>query len=186
MRYSNSSPTVNAGSMADIAFLLLIFFLVTTTMTTDQGINRNLPKACPSGQNCSENIAERNLFRIMLNSKEAIMVNSEPIDFKELKPLLKAFIDNNGDGSCTYCNGNKDDSLSDNPNTAVITLQTDRVVSYKRYVEIQDEITQAYYDLRKSYGNIKFNKSEMNFSKSEIKAIKDAYPFKISEAKSRY
>lgn len=182
MRHSSSSPKVNAGSMADIAFLLLIFFLVTTTMTKDEGLNRTLPKECPPGVNCSDRIAERNLLKILINSNEDIMVNNEQLKRDELKPLIKAFIDNNGDGTCNYCSGLKDEISSDNPNKAIIFIETHRAVSYETYITIQNEITKAYYEIRLEYGLKKFNKPAIEFDKDELKMIKDAYPFKISEA----
>jgi biopolymer transport protein ExbD len=181
MRYSNTSPKVNAGSMADIAFLLLVFFLVSTTMTTDQGINRTLPKDCPPDVICSEKIAERNILRIIINANDEIMINNERIAFEELITSTKQFIDNNGDGSCNYCEGNKYKTLSDNPLKAVISIQTDRKVNYNSYIEVQEAITNAYLELRLQYGLQKFKKPAIEYSSEELKVLKEAYPFKISE-----
>jgi len=185
MRYSSdSSPKVNAGSMADIAFLLLIFFLVSTTISTDEGINRKLPRKCPTGNDCSIVLNERNVLRIVLNKNQEIMVEKEIIPIRELKNLIKNFVDNNADNSCDYCNGNKNINSSDNPIEAVISLQNDRKTSYELYMNVQDEITKAYYELRVDYSKLKFDKLIDDLSKKEIKILRDVYPFKISEAET--
>ena len=90
--------------MADIAFLLLIFYLVTTTMDTDKGINRKLP---PIDELTEEPppIKERNIFTVLVNSNDQLLVEDEYLEISELRAKAMEFIDNNGDGSCTYCNG---------------------------------------------------------------------------------
>ncbi|WP_418513124.1 ExbD/TolR family protein [Corallibacter sp.] len=186
MRHSNTtSPKVNAGSMADIAFLLLIFFLVTTTITTDAGISRKLPKDCPPGIDCTNTIHERNILRVILNNEQGILVDEKQILITELKDYAKAFIDNNGDASCLYCKGNKDLKSSDNPQKAVISLQTSRETNYELFINVQDELTKAYYELRTSYAKSKFNKSIDLLTNDEMNEIKKAYPFIISEANTK-
>ncbi|MCK5401480.1 MAG: biopolymer transporter ExbD [Flavobacteriaceae bacterium] len=180
-----AAPRVNAGSMADIAFLLLIFFLVTTTMAKDEGINRKLPRNCPPGVDCSVDINERNILRIVLNNKQEIMVNDEIILIEDLKDIIKKFIDNNGDKSCTYCNGISISTLSDNPKEAVISLQNNRETSYELFIKVQDELTKAYYELREVYANNTLGKSVTNLTSEEIKTIRKAYPFVISEAETK-
>ena len=88
------SPEINAGSMADIAFLLLIFFLVTTTMANDKGIQRKLPPICET-PDCRGEIYERNILRISLNGNQEIMVKNEIITIDKLKDNVKTFVDNN-------------------------------------------------------------------------------------------
>jgi biopolymer transport protein ExbD len=185
MRYSKSSPTVNAGSMADIAFLLLIFFLVTTTIASDEGINRKLPRECPPNVDCSKNLNERNVLRILLNANDEILVENELVDLQEIKNVTKDFIDNNGETTCLYCNGKQLADASDTPTEAVISLQNDRSTSYALYVKVQDEITKAYYELRSTYGKNKFHKTESELTPREIKEIREAYPFIISEAETK-
>lgn len=182
MRTNKTAPEVNAGSMADIAFLLLIFFLVTTTLSSDIGINRKLPRLCPPGQTCDIDIHERNILRVQLNNKGEIMVNDELVILQQLKDKVKQFIDNNGDNTCEYCYGNKDKSLSDNPSKAVISLQSSPHTSYELFIEVQDELTKAYYELRKKYASSRFNKPLDKLSRNDIALIKKAYPFIISEA----
>jgi len=126
MKRLKQAPEVNAGSMADIAFLLLIFFLVTAVIPNDHGINRKLPKLCPPGQKCQADIHERNILRISLNANQEIMLDQDVVSVENIKDLTKLFIDNNGDNSCDYCNGSGLANASDNPKKAVIALQVDK------------------------------------------------------------
>ena len=184
MRSKKAAPKVNAGSMADIAFLLLIFFLVTTTMANDKGIQRKLPPICKT-LDCTGDIYERNILRISLNGNQEIMVENELISIENLKETVKTFVDNNGDNSCTYCNGFKDATSSDNPSKAVISLQSHPQSSYELFVNVQDELTKAYYELRNTYSKNILDKSLDNLSENEIILLKKAYPFIISEAQTK-
>ena len=185
MRHSNTTPSVNSGSMADIAFLLLIFFLVTTTIASDEGINRKMPQDCPPNIDCKKTLNERNVFRIQLNAENEIFVEDEIVTIDTLKDLTKAFIDNNGDKSCSYCNGIQLITSSDHPKEAVISIQNDRKTSYDLYISVQDEVTKAYYELRAVYSRSVFNKYEDDLSIVELKQVRDAYPFVISEAETK-
>ncbi len=185
MRYSkHRPPTINTGSMADIAFLLLIFFLVTAVIPNDYGFNRKLPEPCKS-EPCSVEQHRHNVLQILVGKDNTLMVNNALISIDELKDQVKRFIDNNGDKSCTYCNGDQLESASDNPTKAVISLQTDRDSTYEFFIEIQDEITKAYYELRENYANEVFKKEINALSKDEIKKLREAYPFILSEAETK-
>ncbi len=182
MSYSNKQvPTVQAGSMADIAFLLLIFFLIATKVPNDNGLARKLPSECLNPP-CTADVYERNIFRINLNSNDEIFANDAVIPLSELKDLIKQFVDNNGAASCDYCNGEELTTSSDNPSKAVISLNTDREASYKHFISVQNEIAEAYFELRTNYSKNKFNKSVKNLSSDEIAEVKQAYPFILSEA----
>ncbi len=185
MKTKKSAPEVNAGSMADIAFLLLIFFLVTTTMANDKGIQRKLPRLCPPGENCSIDIHERNILRISLNGNQEIMVQDDIIEIDELKNMVKSFVDNNGDSSCTYCNGFKDATSSDNPSKAVVSLQSHSQASYESFIKVQDELTKAYLELRKAYAKNVLGKSLDDLDEKDMDLLKKAYPFIISEAQTK-
>ena len=183
MKMSRSTISgVNAGSMADIAFLLLIFFLVTTTFPEDEGIRSTMPAPCPKGIDCSSEVAQKNIFSIQLNKNNELMANNETISVAELRESLKAFIDNNGDASCMYCNGIKSANLSDNPKKAVISIQTDRKASYDSYIGVQNELVGAYYELREELSRTKFNKKVDDLTEEELKILKESYPFQIMEA----
>jgi biopolymer transport protein ExbD len=194
-RHSND---VNAGSTADIAFLLLIFFLVTTTIQTDEGLNRKLPPK--QSETKSQNIKEKNLFVILINAEGELLIEDEPIDLKDLKEKAIAFIDNGsgeGDEFCDYCKGVKDKTSSVNPQKAVISVQTDRMTKYKDYIAVQNELVAAYNTLRnreaerlygKSYVELEKLYKDQSFKgnkaliKQKIDKIRNLYPLNISEA----
>lgn len=178
--FRRHSATVNAGSMADIAFLLLIFFLVTTTISADKGILRQLPPVCETGD-CTADIAERNLLHIAMNEKQEIMIENDIVELTEVKMIVESFIDNNGLNTCDYCEGKALSESSDHPDAAVISLSHDALTKYNAFVSVQDEITKAYYDLRTRYAKQAFNKTPDQLSKEELEHVKQAYPFKVSE-----
>ena len=144
-----SAPEVNAGSMADIAFLLLIFFLVTTTIETDSGINRKLP---PMEEIIDPPIIkERNIFTVVVNKNNQILVEEKLMELRSLRSEAVAFLDNGGglaEEACDYCQGSRDRSSSDNPDKAIISLKNDRETDYKVYISVQNELVAAYNELR--------------------------------------
>lgn len=180
MKNTRVIPEINAGSMADIAFLLLIFFLVSTTIPNDKGIVRGLPPKCTG--DCTADIAERNIFKIEINKNNELLINTIPSEISELPKALMAFIDNNGDGSCTYCKGTANEQYSDNPAKAIISIHASGASNYKTYIAIQIAITKAYLELRETYGRTYFKKSIAQLSNEELKNIQNAYPLLISEA----
>ncbi|MEY8849053.1 ExbD/TolR family protein [Psychroserpens sp. XS_ASV72] len=181
VRSRQTSPQVNAGSMADIAFLLLIFFLVTAMIPNDKGIKHTLPEPCPKNENCDTPIHERNILAISINSNNELFLEKELIKVELLTKITKDFLDNNGDGSCVYCQGNQSASSSDNPTTAIISLKSDPNASYEFYIKIQDALTKAYYDLRSRYAMELLNKDVNKLTNSELKQVREAYPFILSE-----
>lgn len=179
--FRRHSATVNAGSMADIAFLLLIFFLVTTTISADKGILRQLPSDCPNIEECLKDINERNLLRIVLNHNHEIYIEDKVVKLEEVKDIVQAFVDNNGASECDYCSGNNLPTASDHPREAVISLSHDALTKYELFISVQDEITKAYYDLRARYIETKFNKTPSQITDEELITVKTAYPFIVSE-----
>ncbi len=200
-----SAPEVNAGSMADIAFLLLIFFLVTTTIETDSGINRKLP---PMDEIIDPPIIkERNIFTVVVNKNNQILVEEKPMDLRDLRKEAIAFLDNGGglgDEACDYCQGNKDRSSSDNPEKAIISLKNDRETDYKVYISVQNELVAAYNELRdreftrlypsenmsyveadKKYSDPRSDKTVKENLKEKLSVIKTLYPMKLSEAEPK-
>ena len=197
-----SAPEVNAGSMADIAFLLLIFFLVTTTIETDSGINRKLP---PMDEIIDPPIIkERNIFTVVVNKNNQILVEEKPMDLRDIRKEAVAFLDNGGglgDEACDYCQGNKDRSSSDNPEKAIISLKNDRETDYKVYISVQNELVAAYNELRdreftrlypsenmsyveadKKYSDPRSDKTVKEKLKEKLSVIKTLYPMQLSEA----
>ena len=146
---ARKSPEVNAGSMADIAFLLLIFFLVTTTIETDSGLNRKLPPIDEIED--PPIIKERNIFTVVVNKNNQLLAEEELIDISDLRALAVEFLDNGGgegEEACDYCQGARNSKSSDNPDKAIISLKNDRETSYKVYIAVQNELVAAYNDLR--------------------------------------
>lgn len=184
MRHSQQTPQVNAGSMADIAFLLLIFFLVTATISSDEGLNRKLPEHCAS-KDCNTIIAKNNILSIFVNNNDEILLNNELTDIKSVKSSVINFVDNNGDKSCNYCNGSQNIQASDNPKKAIISLQVNDLTTYNKFIEIQNELSKAYYTLRSNYSKTKFNKLPEDLTLKELTQVKAAYPFNLSEIESK-
>ena len=182
------TPEINAGSMADIAFLLLIFFLVTTTMDVDTGISRKLPEKQPEDI-VPPILKEKNVFEVNINRRNEILVEGETyMKVDKLREAAINFIDNGGgkdaDGNdCTWCGGKKDAESSDHPKKAIISLQSDRGTSYATYISVQNELVGAYTVLRNRYANKKFGKEFDKLTNEQQKVIqKDIYPQIISEA----
>jgi biopolymer transport protein ExbD len=194
-----SAPEVNAGSMADIAFLLLIFFLVTTTIEKDSGINRKLP---PMEEIDPPIIKQKNIFTVLLNGKDQLLVEEELMEVVDLREAAVIFLDNNGDSSCDYCKGDKNPKSSDNPDKAIISLKNERETSYAAYISVQNELVAAYNVLRnrralelgptKGFRDMNFTKMQKNYKdarfngnkeklKSLIDQIKIEFPQKLSE-----
>ena len=199
---ARKSPEVNAGSMADIAFLLLIFFLVTTTIETDSGINRKHP---PMEDVIDPPIIkERNIFTVVVNKNNDILVEEKPMQLRDVRSAAVKFLDNGGgvgEEACDYCQGERDKSSSDNPDKAIISLKNDRETDYKVYISVQNELVAAYNELRdrefiRLYPNERMTFVEANkfYSdprtslkvKSKLKpkldVLKKMYPQKLSEA----
>lgn len=189
-----AAPEVNAGSMADIAFLLLIFFLVTTTIETDTGINRKLPPIDDNQEDVI--IKEKNIFTVLINNQDQLLVEDERMELKDLRKAAIEFLDNDGDGSCNYCHGKKDPTSSDNPDKAIISLKNERETSYKMYVSVQNELVAAYNELRNKRAQSLYGKSFIEMQadydnvnwvgnkeklKEKIEKIKVEYPQKLSE-----
>jgi biopolymer transport protein ExbD len=185
------SPEINAGSMADIAFLLLVFFLVTTTMDSDMGMMRKLPPTLPPDMPKPPPIKDRNVFVVLANASDQLLVEGELMEISELKEAAKEFIENPL---------NKEElpekKLVDIPifgNTMVskqvISLQNDNGTSYKLYLQVQNELAAAYNELRDDLAMEEFGVTYKALveakEKKKVKAIRKVYPQRISEAEPK-
>lgn len=165
-------PEINAGSMADIAFLLLIFFLVTTTIQTDSGLSVLLPPYVevpppPEKKN------KRNVFAVQINGNNQLLVRGRPLsDIREIKTQLKTFIMNKG----------KDPNASDSPKLAVVSLLNDNGTSYEAYVGVYDQLKAAYNELWEESAQRKYGRSYEDLDIKERKSIRSEIPLVISEA----
>lgn len=184
-----ATPEVNAGSMADIAFLLLIFFLMTTTMATDTGISRLLPPPIPKNhdQDKTPPIKERNVFTVLINSRNQLLVEGEYLEVKDLRRKAKEFIDN--PNNLDYLPEKKETEVKYfglyPVSKGVISLQNDRGTQYEAYIQVQNELQAAYNELRNGISRKKWNKSFDELDSERQEAVKDIYPQRISEAEPK-
>lgn len=196
MAKRGAPPEINASSMADIAFLLLVFFLVTTTMDTDFGLARRLPPPLDLDQPEPPPIKERNVFVVLVNANDQLLVEGELLDISELKEKAKEFIANPSD----------DENLPEKKMTEVqffgqypvskqvISLQNDNGTSYDMYIQVQNSLAQAYNELREeitmskfsvNYADLVEKAKDDEMANKRYKAIKKIYPQRISEAEPK-
>lgn len=173
---------VNAGSMADISFLLLIFFLVATTMNTDTGLNRLLPPLKENEEKTDEK--ERNILKVFVNTNDELMVNMERIQIDQLGKVVKEFVLNRTNATNLP---EKElieiEGLGQFPQSkGIVSLKNDKGTSYGMYIRVQNELVKAFNELRQDVAMQKFGKPYADLSEAAQKAINEAVPQKISEA----
>lgn len=190
--------------MADIAFLLLIFFLVTTTIETEAGIDRMLPRL--ENDSTIGKVHERNILRVLINEEGKLLVDGVSMPLGSLKDSVVDFIDNGGlsnrqPGYCGYCKGKRSPMSSDNPSSAIISLSNHRNTPYSSYIAVQNELVRAYNQLRnreskRLYGEdfavleakvIHYGVSNASRAllKAKIRNIQALYPLKLSEIETQ-
>lgn len=182
-------PEINSSSTADIAFLLLIFFLITTSMDTDQGLARRLPP--PPEENSKvedQEIRERNILTVFVNFNDQLMVGNDYLSVDQLRQRAKDFIANPL---------NEDDKPEKRPvevpffgtvmvtKNHVISLRCDRGTSYKTYIAVQNELVAAYNELRDELAQEKWQKNYADLNPEQQEAIREIYPQVISEANAK-
>lgn len=168
---------VNASSMADIAFLLLIFFLVTTTIVNEKGVRFALPKKPDKEEIQEVDIPLRNMFNVLLNSGNRLLVEGKPLEMDQLKAEAKKFINNRG----------RNPEMSDSPEDAIVSFKADRGSNFKSYLMVTDDLLAAYNELRADYLKISIDEylaldptdAEDN---AMLKQAKTEYPATLSEA----
>ncbi len=181
---ARKTPEVNAGSMADIAFLMLIFFLVTTTMDVDTGIIRQLSPPPPPDAPIPD-INKRNMMTILVNSRDALLINGKPGDISHLRADVKDFMSiHPDDPAFPEITFKTFDYLGEIPVTkGIISLKNDRGTSYEMYIKVQNELAAAFKDLRNDLAQQKFGrKYDKLIDPNVIDAINKAIPLRISEA----
>lgn len=171
MARERETPGVNAGSMADIAFLLLIFFLVTTTIDIDKGIPVKLP---PYSEIPPENLKlkKRNVYRVVVNANNQILVRGKEMKVSSIRESAKKFISNYG----------KDPEMSTNPKSAIVSLQNDRGTNYETYLAVYNELKAAYNELWDDYAMQQFQRKYEDLDKEQGKEVKEEIPLVLSEA----
>ncbi len=184
------TPPINATSTADIAFMLLLFFLLTSSMDTDKGLARRLPPPVPKDQQTKTDvdIKRRNLLVVLVNTNNQILCGGEFIDIGQLKDKVKDFVENPNNED------NKPEKVEEDvpyfgkmmiTKNHIISLQNDRGTSYQAYVEVQNELARAYNELRDDVSRTKFGKAFMDLNEEQQKAVQTIYPQKISEAEPK-
>ena len=178
-------PKLNTTSMADISFLMLTFFLLTSSINTDQGIQRRLPPPL-RGDEKPPPINERNVLIILVNMYDQLLVNGVPMNnVNDLKIRTKEFI----------TNPNHDQHMSDKKteyieefgrneqiSKGVVSLKSDRGTSYKRYIEVQNQLAAAFNEIRDDYSRINFGRTFENLTENQKKGVQKVVPISISEA----
>ena len=182
-------PELNSSSTADIGFLLLVFFLMTTSMAVNKGLARRLPPPVPAEQKTEDlKVKERNVFVVLINSEDQLLVRGEYTELADLREKAKEFIKNAGD----------DPNMPEKEpveveyfgtvlvtKNHVISLQNDRGTSYSAYINVQNELVAAYNELRNELAKAKFAKGYDELDAEQQKAIQKIYPQKISEAEPK-
>ena len=175
-RKKRQETEVNASSMADIAFLLLIFFLVTTTIASDKGLPILLPPE-KTEETPPIDLKMKNIFKVIMNSNNQLLVEDNLMDIADIRKECKIFLSNRG----------KDPKSSDSPQKAIVSIKTDRGTSYELYIDVMDEVKAAYHELRAEHIGItsqeylELNKKDKKEKAMYTKARKE-YPLQISEA----
>jgi biopolymer transport protein ExbD len=176
MKIHRPAAEVSTSSMADIAFLLLTFFLVTTIIQNHKGIFMILPPFMHKPIDAP--IPERNIFTIQINSADQLLVEGAPIsDLNGLRDRIEKFILNNG----------RDEKSSDNPEAAVVSIKTDRGTSYRTYISALDEVQAAYFKIYASRAGVtpeEFRKLDLRIPKQAAiyNRAKEGVPMNISIA----
>lgn len=179
---------INAGSMADIAFLLLIFFLMTTTMDTDKGLARMLPPPVPDIVEEPPVTKERNVFEVLINSRNLLLVENQYMNLRDLKEATKLFLQNPlSETTLPELEMMEVEFFGVYPvaKNAVISLQSDRGTQYQMYLNVQNELQAAITELRNEISLKQFNKKYVELDKEQQESVRIIYPQRISEAEPR-
>jgi biopolymer transport protein ExbD len=185
---AKKTPEINSSSTADMAFLLLCFFMMTTTMDQDKGLQRRLPPIPDPNQKVEDQkVNRRNIIVVKINSADRLLAGTEPMHVSQLKDKIKEFLTNpandaslpekeeieiEGYGPCMVSNG-------------VISLQNDRGTSYQAYIAVQNELVKAVNELRDEWAMANFGKLYIKCDEDEQTIVRKAIPQNISEAEPK-
>lgn len=183
---NKKTPEVNSGSMADISFLLLTFFLLTSSINTDQGISRKLPPPIVDEKK-DVDVKKRNVLQVLVNMNDQLLVNGEPGDILTLKDEAVKFLTNPTDD--INKSEQKEEEIGSlgvvRKSKGVISLQNDRGTSYGMYIKVQNELTRAVNEIRDNLSLNKFGKKYDDLNDELQKDIQKAVPIAISEAEPK-
>ena len=184
---AKKTPEINASSTADIAFLLLTFFLMTTSMNVDSGLFRRLPPYKPDVEQNPPKYAKRNILQVLVNRNNQLAINGGIADVSTLKDRTIEFILNPS---------NRDDLPQKEIKTidlfgpvevskGIVSLQSDKGTSYEMYIAVQDQLTAAYNEMRNMKANEKWGKNFNDLSPEQQEAVRDVIPMAVSEAEPK-
>ncbi len=184
---SRKVPEVPAASLADIAFMLLIFFLVTTTMDVDSGLERRLPQWVEEENEEEIDVKERNIFAVLVNRDNALLVENEYAQIEDLKERAKEFMENPTNDESLPEKEPKDIPFFGEVmvTKGVISLRNDLDTKYGTYIAVQNELVAAINELREELAKEQFGKSYEDLEREEQNAIRKIYPSRISEAEPK-
>ncbi|MBQ4196690.1 MAG: biopolymer transporter ExbD [Bacteroidales bacterium] len=185
---AKKTPDINASSQADIAFLLLVFFLITTTMDVDKGINRKLPPMPEENQQQDDiKINRRNIVVVKINSQDRIMVGSQPVDVSQIKDLIvEALTNPNDNPNLPEKEVKSIQGLGNYPvSKGVVSLQNDKGTLYNTYIQVQNEIVRAINEIRDEFSTQRYGKKYAQLDEAHQKIVKEAIPQNISEAEPK-
>jgi len=185
---AKSTPALNTTSSADIAFLLLIFFLVATTMDVDKGIVRRLPPMPDENQKQQDvKVNRRNIVVVRINSQDRILAGGTPMDVTQVKDKIKEFISNPSNSESLpekemkEIEGFGQYAVS----KGVVSLQNDRGTSYSAYLRVQNEIVKAFNEIRDDFAMINYGSKYADLDEDKQKIVREAIPQSISEAEPK-
>ena len=185
---AKKTPDINASSQADIAFLLLVFFLITTTMDVDKGIPRKLPPMPEENQQQEDiKINRRNIVVVKINSQDRIMVGSQPVDVSQIKDLIvEALTNPNDNPNLPEKEVKSIQGLGNYPvSKGVVSLQNDKGTLYNTYIQVQNEIVRAINEIRDEFSTQRYGKKYAQLDEAHQKIVKEAIPQNISEAEPK-
>lgn len=185
---AKKTPEINSSSTADIAFLLLCYFLMTTTMDQDSGLQRQLPPMPDPNQKVEDQkVNRRNIIVVKINSADRLMAGNEPINVSQLKDKIKEFLTNpTDDPNLPEKTPKEIENFGTYPvSKGVISLQNDRGTSYQAYIAVQNELIKALNELRDEFSYTNFGKPYSKLDETQQKIVRDAVPQNISEAEPK-
>ncbi len=185
---AKSTPALNTTSSADIAFLLLIFFLVSTTMDVDKGIQRRLPPMPDENQKQQDiKVNRRNIVVVRINSQDRILAGGVPMDITQVKDKIKEFIVNPTNSESLPEKEMKDiEGFGQYAvSKGVVSLQNDRGTSYSAYLRVQNEIVKAFNEIRDDFAMVNYGSKYADLDEEKQKIVREAVPQSISEAEPK-
>ena len=185
---AKSTPSLNTTSSADIAFLLLIFFLVSTTMDVDKGIQRRLPPIPDEKQQQQDvKVNRRNIVVVRINAQDRILAGGEPMDVTQVKNKIKEFITNPANSESLPEKEMKDiEGFGQYAvSKGVVSLQNDRGTSYSAYLRVQNEIVKAFNEIRDDFAMVNYGSKYADLDEEKQKIVREAVPQSISEAEPK-